>query len=63
MLQDVENRFMMSGYTSRREFNQLHIGYLNAWVDKKELPPATTLELSYEQQLLKVADWTLEYWH
>jgi hypothetical protein len=63
MLQDIENRFMYSGYTSRREFYPQQIEYMNKWADAQKLPPATAMELSYEQQLLKVQDWTREYWH
>lgn len=63
LLQDVENRFMMSGFISRPEFYRIHIGFMNAWADHYSMPPATAMELSYEQQLLKVADWTRDFWH
>ena len=62
MLEDINNRFYLSGYTSRPEFYKKHIGYMNEWADKQKMPH-TVMELTYEQQLLKVSDWTREYWH
>ena len=62
MLQDVENQFLWSGYTSRPEFYKKHIRYMNRWCEKREIP-TTAMELSYEQQLLKVLDWTRELWN
>jgi len=62
ILNNIENAFLWSGYTSRYEYYNLYINHCNKWCEHWSIK-TTDDELKQENELRKVKDWTREYWH
>ena len=62
ILRDADMRFVFSGMTRRPIFFRKHITYMEAWCMKHEIPN-TPDSTAMAESLLRVRDWTREYWH
>jgi hypothetical protein len=63
MLDQTDHCFLWSIiYTSRPEYYKQHIEYLDAWCAKWNIPVLTG-DAEHKAELLKVKNWTREYWH